>query len=483
MVQVLLILAFLSLHAGELTGDFSSLFHVTPPTAPALILAPLTLLWAIAHAICFRAGRMLDATGEVAAAIAAERAVSICRTIGGLHFVATSSAIAWSTIVSTHAIDLPAITQLLAVAPVLLFFAALWWSFAPIELRLREARLMRQFRQGEAVHRPPTRLEFVWANFRHSVMLVLIPLVLLSAWRDVLRQWGDHLPFLSRLSAEAASWARLAYDLTGVALVFILTPALIGLVWDTVPITSGPFHQSLADMCRAYAVRMRTPLLWRTHGSMVNGAVLGLVWPFRYLMFTDALFDRLSARQVEGVAAHEVGHIKRHHIFWLGVSVFAAVMLGEAIGLLIAWLLRAGEQTTERLVIATSIASVAFVFGWVSRRFEWQADAFAVQHLSRFGDLHKPDVLPSEVVTPESIDAMTSALLDVAFVNGMNPRAFTFRHGSIATRVRKLRNLADMPLQDAPIDKHVRVIKWTAAIVLLLGLSATTVLQLFGVIQ
>lgn len=483
MVQVLVILAFLSLHAGELMGDSASLVHVLPSTTLAIIFAPLVLLGAVAHAICFRAGRMLDSKGELAVAIAAERAVALLRTVGGLQFAAASSTLGWFTIVCTHAIDLPAVSELLAVTPALFYFAYLWWAFAPIERRLREARLMRQLREGEAVHRPPTRLEYVWANVRHQVMLVLIPLVLLSAWRDVLRQWGDHLPFLSRLSTEAAGWARLAYDLTGVALVFILTPALIRLVWDTVPISSGPFHQSLNDMCRAYAVRMRTPLLWRTHGSMVNGAVLGLVWPFRYLMFTDALFDRLSARQVEGVAAHEVGHIKRHHIFWLGVSVFAAVSLGEAIGLLLAWILHASERSLEGIVIATSIVSVAFVFGWVSRRFEWQADAFAVQHLSRFGDLHKPDVLPRDVVTPESIDAMTSALLDVAFVNGMNPHAFTFRHGSIATRVRKLRSLLNSPVRAAPIDRQVRLIKWVAAIVLILGLGATTALQLFGVIQ
>lgn len=481
MVQVLVILAFLSLHAGELTGDWSPLFTINPLTALAVMLAPLVLFWVIAHAFCFRAGRILDTSGNVAAAIAAERAISLFRLLGGLYFASASTVVAWFDTVRIHTFDLPALSELLAVAPILLYLSSLWWSFSPIERRLREARLLRQLRDGEPIHRPPTRLEYVWANVRHQVLLVLIPLLLLSAWRDVLRQWGDSLPFVAQLSSDAASWARLAYDLSGVALVFILTPALIRLVWDTVPITSGEFHHTLSDMCRRYAVRMRAPLLWRTHGSMVNGAVLGLVWPFRYLMFTDALFDRLSARQIEGVAAHEVGHIKRHHIFWLGVSVFAAVTLGEAVGLFFAWLSHANEQSFERIIIVTSIVSVALTFGWVSRRFEWQADAFAVQHLSRAGDPHTPDVPPSDVVTPESIQAMATALLDVALVNGMNPNAFTFRHGSIATRVKKLRDLAGSPVAAAPIDRHVLAIKWSAAVILILGIAATSILQYLDV--
>jgi Zn-dependent protease with chaperone function len=481
MVQILVILAFLSLHVGEFTGDSAPLLPVSLATSVAIILAPLLLFWIIAHAICLRAARTLDATGEVAFAIAAERAVGLLRSIGGLQFAASSSTVAWFALVADRIVDLPAFSELLAVAPLLVFIAALWWSFAPIDRRLRDARLMRQLRQGEPVHRPPTRLEYVSANFRHQVLLILIPLVLLSAWRDALRQWGDHLPFLPPLSSGAASWATLALDLLGVALVFVFTPALIRLAWDTVPISSGPFHDTLDSMCRLYRVRMRTPLLWRTYGSMVNGAVLGLVWPFRYLMFTDALFDRLTARQVEGVAAHEVGHIKRHHIFWLAISIFAAVTIGESLGLLLAWLLRANTHTMEGLVISASIASVAFAFGWVSRRFEWQADAFAVQHLSRAGDPLAHNVPPSETVTSESINAMASALLDVALVNGMNPNAFTFRHGSIAARVRRLHDLLGTPVHGAPIDRHVRILKWSAASILLLGIAASFVLQLFDI--
>ncbi len=481
MVQILIILAFLSLHAGEFSGDSSPLLPLSHATSVALILAPLLLYWSIAHALCLRAARALDASGEVAFALAAERALGLLRSIGGLQFAASSTTVAWFALVTTHLVNLPALSELLAVTPLLVFIAALWWSFAPIDRRLRDARLMRQLRQGEPVHRPPSRLEYVSANFRHQVLLILIPLVLLSAWRGAVRQWGDHLPLLPTGSSDAASWATLALDLVGVAIVFIFTPALIRLAWDTVPISSGPFHDTLASMCRLYRVRMRTPLLWRTHGSMVNGAVLGLVWPFRYLMFTDALFDRLSARQVEGVAAHEVGHIKRHHIFWLAISIFAAITFGETVALLLTSLLHLSPDTTEGLVIAASIASVAFTFGWVSRRFEWQADAFAVQHLSRAGDPLAPNVPPSDTVTQESIDAMASALLDVAFVNGMNPNAFTFRHGSIADRVRRLHGLLGTPVRAAPIDRHIRILKWSAASILLLGIAASFILHLFDI--
>lgn len=478
MIQILVILAFVSLHTSDLVGERGTLIDVSHGTASAMMLCSLALLWLIGQGICVRAGRMLDATGEVAAAIAAERGVSLLRILGGVQFAGTSSAIGWFGVVTATVSRLPALGELVAVAPLLLYFAGQWWSIAPLERRLREARVLRQLREGEAVHRPPTRWEYVWANVRHQVMLVLIPVLMLNAWRDVLKMWGDRLPFISRLSGEAAGWAHLGYDLAGVAIVFIVTPALIQLVWDTVPITSGPFYDTLRDMCRRYRVRMRTPLLWRTHGSMVNGAVLGLVWPFRYLMFTDALFDRLTARQVEGVAAHEVGHIKRRHILWLGISVFAALSVGELLGVPVAWIVRANEGTTEGIVVGSMIACVAFVFGWVSRRFEWQADAFAVQHLSRTGALASQE--KAACVSSEAVESMTSALLHVAVVNGMNPNTFTVRHGSIRTRVERLRALEGLTLDAIPIDRQVRIIQWAAGIVFVLGIVAATVMEMRG---
>ena len=105
----------------------------------------------------------------------------------------------------------------------------------------------------------------------------------------------------------------------------------------------------------------------------------------------------------------------------------------------------------------------------MSRRFEWQADAFAAKQLSR-------DEPGATAVTQESADAMCGALGAVARLNHMNPNARSFRHGSITTRQRRLQRLVGLPLEKLPIDRATRWIKW--GIVVGVGIVvAGTVLQ------
>ena len=90
-------------------------------------------------------------------------------------------------------------------------------------------------------------------------------------------------------------------------------------------------------------------------------------------------------------------------------------------------------------------------FGWVSRRFERQADAFAATSLSR-----DPEDRPLPVVSEAGIDAMGSALMDVSGSSGVPSRRFSWRHGSIDSRIRHLRSLAGVEIGSVPIDRTVR---------------------------
>jgi len=112
---------------------------------------------------------------------------------------------------------------------------------------------------------------------------------------------------------------------------------------------------------------------------------------------------------------------------------------------------------------ALSLAIAVAAFGYVSRRFEWQADAFAVKHISA----HNPPTddpaavwLPSPTVTRPAIAAMCGALETVAVANHIQRGRFTFRHGSIATRIDRLLALESVPLEKLPIDAVSRRVKW-----------------------
>ncbi|MEK6703317.1 MAG: hypothetical protein AABZ53_13720, partial [Planctomycetota bacterium] len=126
------------------------------------------------------------------------------------------------------------------------------------------------------------------------------------------------------------------------------------------------------------------------------------------------------------------------------------------------WTIEQVENLHGLLEIAVSLGSLvaAFVvFGWVSRRFEWQADAFAARDLSRAsGDIER--------ITPQGAECMRGALSRVAAYNGIPLGRFMWRHGSIRTRQLRLARLIGVPGEAIPIDRDVRIIKWITLVIL-----------------
>lgn len=363
----------------------------------------------------------------------------------------------WAPVAASLGRDLVLVKDLLIIGPPMLLLASLWWSIQPLEARLREAMLYRHIESGAPIYEMPTRVQFVWGHIRHNVLIVVMPILLVSLWDDLLDLIDRHVTASAWTSCEPA------FRWVGVVVVFVASPVVLMRLWSTIRIADGPLVATLVEMCSRHRVRIRGPFLWRTHGSMVNGAVLGAFWPMRYLLLTDALLERLDAHQVEGVLAHEVAHVKRRHLIWLGVCVVASVLAT-------AWtiaLLAHGAGVDPQSDVAGVAASAAgllvaiLVFGFVSRRFEWQADAFAACDLSVSRG--------STLVTEAAAGAMESALARVAELNGVSTRTFFFRHGSIGERQRRLRELVGRPVDSLPIDRLVRLIRWISGLTLLLG--------------
>lgn len=113
------------------------------------------------------------------------------------------------------------------------------------------------------------------------------------------------------------------------------------------------------------------------------------------IVFFDTLLDKLTPTETEAVLAHELGHYKRRHI-----AKRIAVMAALALALL--WLLGqlidqpwfyaglkvgAGDtapNTAMALILFSLVLPVfafplAPLFSWLSRRHEFEADAFAAQ--------------------------------------------------------------------------------------------------------
>lgn len=450
---------FVALHVHDARGAHEPLL-ATPVWGPLLVLLAL---WALLQAVCLTSARRMDRSGSLRAAFLAQRAHAGLRLGAGLVMAWAILGGCWGEQVRAWTGDLVVLDELLILAPVIVFMLAGWWSIEPIDRRLKEAMLWRDLHVQGAFYPPLPRGVFVWHHARHSVLLVLVPLTLITAWHEGVARAGAHL------GGRVPAWVPEAVGWAGVLGVLIVTPAIVRVLWDTVAIGPGEVRDQAVRVCTRFGVRVRGPLLWRTHGAAANAAVLGILYPFRYMLFTDVLLERLPRPQVEGVIAHEVAHVKLRHMLWLAGSLFATALGASWVLWIIETVLKPVDpRAWDTPATAGVLVAAALVFGVVSRRFERQADAFGAAHLS--GD--------SPVVTDEAGRTMGEALAGVAMLNAIRPEQFSYRHGSIAGRIAHVRALAGTPRDRLPIDRTVRWIKVATAFVLIGSLLAYAAVEL-----
>lgn len=365
--------------------------------------------------------------------------------------------------------------ELLVMLPTLLLGAFSWWAYYPIDRRMREAALITRLDAGMPIHPVWTRGQYLLAQFRHQMVIMLAPLLALVAWREIVDRYGG--------GTAGGIDVKTILLVAGSGGLLLSAPVMIRHLWDTAPLPEGELRDRLVRLCKTHRVGVRQLLVWRTFGGMINAAVMGLMTPVRYILLTDALLEQVPIAQVEAVMAHEVAHVRKHHLAWLLV-----VLLAVAGFVMKAWELvifggteylkasssPALKSYAERLLnhhdLMTACAALGAlatgcaIFGWVSRRFERQADTFAVQHLATHDP---PGGTPMTVITHPAIEAMTSALQAVADLNHINTRRRSWRHGSIAWRQAHLQGLVGRRPDKLWIDREVFWIKVAAALVLI----------------
>ncbi|MBY0111786.1 MAG: M48 family metalloprotease [Phycisphaerales bacterium] len=480
MATGLVIFIFLLGSLGPLAGE-----QTPRPGAYLAMLGALVL-------VCFLAfgwlASRLEKTGRTRHIVRAERLLSAARTaVIGIHAYGVFS-LGWVQFARELTHRAPIVSDFLAAAPALVTLILVFAGYAPIQKRLREALLWRFLHDGRPVGRSMSRWQLVWEHTRHSILLALVPLLLLRVWIEV----GDLAWGRAKLSADAAAWIGLVWQITGVFTVLAFAPLLLRFVWDTVPLESGELRDRVERVLSRNRVSARNVLVWQTSSGVLNGALMGVVPVARYVLFTDALLQLLPVRQVEAVAAHEAGHGRLWHLPWLlGSMMTSALLCGLAFEVAASSLDL--PQTSEWTIagVAFTVVGAILTLGFVSRRFELQADAFAVADLSRHPAPAEmppadsltpvevmPPPLPSNAVTTESVAAMNAALSAVADLNGVPVNRFTWRHGTIAGRQRHLESLIGTPLKSLPIDRTVRWIKAVTAVSAALTIA---LIVIFGV--
>ncbi|XAL99650.1 M48 family metallopeptidase [Phycisphaeraceae bacterium D3-23] len=393
----------------------------------------------------------------------------------------TVGALRWARVPFRHTV---LIDELLVMLPTLSTLILTWLVYFPIDRRLRESGLISRVDQGLALYPLPTRGQYVLAQLRHQVALLFVPLLIIAAWSESVVLLGPD--FDGPLSQTQAFLLAPA----GALGVFLLAPLIIRYLWDTAPLPEGEIRDAMSALCRQHKVKVRELLLWRTYGVLINAAVMGMVGQLRFILLSDALLDQLSREEVEAVMAHEIAHVRKHHMFWMLLVLIAALGLGEQLvqygfitldnalsrygpwqiaGVDVRSVLR-DEQSQIVAIALVSFAAALLVFGWVSRRIERQADVFAARHMAEQAEQPQRDAHGRIVFDAVACHTMIGALQRVAVLNHIPTQRKSWRHGSIRWRQDHLRSIIGQPIHDAGVDRVLWRIKAAAlAAALLLG--------------
>lgn len=103
---------------------------------------------------------------------------------------------------------------------------------------------------------------------------------------------------------------------------------------------------------------------------------------FRYVLLSDVLLESLKDDEVVAVFAHEVGHISHRHMAWYAMF-FIGLMLG-LVGLNNmadheGRLMGIEPAVIDQFFPFVGVFAMFFCFGYLSRRFERQADVYAAR--------------------------------------------------------------------------------------------------------
>ncbi len=214
-------------------------------------------------------------------------------------------------------------------------------------------------------------------------------------------------------------------------------PAALVRLWGCRPVPPGDTPDLVRGLERESGAAFSKVFLWDPGGGMMNAAAVGLAKPFRYLFLTPALLRGLTREELSAVILHELGHVRRRHLlFYLftGIAGMNAAVIAAAFLPL--------ENSAERFAAGAALILVyfRFVFGWLSRNMERQADLFA---LGRCG----------------SAAPLANALEKLGIAAGHIRLAASWHHQGIAERVDFLRRAERFPELAERHDAGVRAIK------------------------
>lgn len=275
-----------------------------------------------------------------------------------------------------------------------------------------------------------SRSAYVVSNWRMSVP-ILIPWILVSLIADIIFA----LPFETPKRILSSTEGEVAYFLGFLVVVAVFAPLVIQRLWGCYPLEPGFHRERIRDLCRRAGIGYRNIVYWPIFGGrMLTAGVMGIARRFRYILVTKALLQSLTPNEIDAVIAHEIGHVKNHHLLYYIVFLAGFMLITFAFNDLTIFLLffaRPFYQTILNLGLDQStvisilfglvflsifLVYFRFLFGYFMRSFERQADIFVY----RLFDTAIP---------------MITTFQKIAATSGQSPDKPNWHHYSIRERI------------------------------------------------
>lgn len=279
-----------------------------------------------------------------------------------------------------------------------------------------------------------SRKEYVLSNISFSIPVIL-PWLFLSITADIIHI----LPFEAPKQFLVSTEGQIIYFMFFLLLIAIIGPVLILKFWGCRPLRPGPFRHRIELLCRNADMQYKDIMIWPLFGGrMITAGVMGLVRRFRYILVTPALIQHLAPYEIDAVIAHEIGHIKKNHlffylVFFAGYLVVAFTTLDLLLyGIIYAEAVYGPVNTANPfyatvssvgfslLMIAAFLIYFRYIFGYFMRNFERQADMYA------YGMIN--DAQP-----------LISTFEKITHTSGQSPDRPNWHHFSITERIDTLR--------------------------------------------
>jgi len=360
------------------------------PGSPAELLFALAVCYVFFFLLCKSAFRIKSLSGKTISSVSSGESTSRMAALALFFY----SILVFGFNLKGQLLRLPlfqtsslALSLAGAILPLVLFLIILWYCSFP--------------RYRKATGKSTPFSAYLESNLRLNLSIIF-PWLIITLLSDLM---GFLPEKLNRALETNYAVSFFLFILVFIAIAFIF-PYILVRIWKCPSLPEGAERNILNEFSEKAGIRFSDMVLWNLFdGTMITAGIVGFIRKFRYLLVGPELLNILNKDELESVLAHEIGHIKHRHMFFyllfiVGYSVFSYGILKTAYYTVLAndlffnMVFSDPDRTASLLQILSVIAVLLFifiyfryVFGYVSRNFERQADVFAFQMKKGAGGL------------------------------------------------------------------------------------------------